>query len=144
MRKIALISCGSKKLNSKAKARDLYIGPLFKYSLNFAELMKPHGTYILSAEHGLLDLDEEIFPYDKSLEDMSALERKSWANFTIIQLGQVSDLERDKFILLAGETYRKDLIPRINNYIIPLEGLGIGEQLSYLKKACAKCLNTPR
>ena len=36
MAKIVLISCVSKKLDHSAKARDMYISPLFKLSLKYA------------------------------------------------------------------------------------------------------------
>lgn len=133
MKKIILISCGSKKLDHKAKAIEMYIGPLFQYGLNFAKKMNPNEIYILSAKYGLLNLDQEISPYNQSLNEMSELERRTWAKSTISQLEEVSDLKSDQFIFLAGQNYRQHLIPRITNYTIPLIGMGIGEQLHYLK-----------
>jgi hypothetical protein len=133
MRKIVLISCGSKKLKERARAQELYISPLFRYGLEFAKKMNPSEIYILSAKHRLTELDQEIDPYNLSLNDMTEKERKIWAELTLTQLNQVSDLERDQFTFLAGENYRKYLIPHIANSSIPLEGLGIGRQLQYLR-----------
>ena len=45
------------------------------------------------------------------------------------------DLKKDKIIFLAGKNYRENLIKYINNYVIPLEGLSIGNQLKYLKSS---------
>ena len=134
MAKIVLISCVSKKLSHKAKAKDIYTSPLFRMNLKFAKSLNPNKVFILSAKHGLIDLDIEIEPYNKTLNMMRATEKKEWANNVLQDLRKVADLNNDEFIFLAGENYRKYLIPHIKNYKIPLKGLSIGRQLQYLKE----------
>ena len=134
MKNIVLISCASKKLNNKAKAKDLYISPLFKLNLSYAQSLNPDNIFILSAEHGLLNLDDEISPYNKTLNKMSKDEIKQWSIKVKEQLNKVIDMNNDKVIFLAGEKYRKYLMPYIKNYEIPLKSLGIGKQLRYLKE----------
>ncbi|MGB9940120.1 DUF6884 domain-containing protein [Methanosarcina sp.] len=136
MAKIVLISCVSKKLPYKAKAKDLYISTLFKYNLKYARSLSPDKIFILSAKYGLVDSEAEIEPYDKCLINMSSKEIKEWADCVIDQIKKEADLEEDEFIFLAGEKYRKYLLPHILNYQIPLKGLGIGKQLQYLKMRC--------
>ena len=132
MAKIVLISCVSKKLNHKSKAQDLYVSSLFQKNLRYAKLLNPDKIFILSAEYGLLSLNEEVEPYDKTLNKMSSNEIKEWANSVIIQLQKVSDLDNDEFLFLAGDNYRKFLLPHIKDYKIPMLGLGIGKQLKWL------------
>lgn len=132
--KIILISCASKKLQNKAKVKDLYISTLFKYNLKYAKLLNPNEIFILSAKHGLLSLEKEINPYNKTLNKMSSKEVKIWANDILNQLKKVSNLKTDEFIFLAGDNYRKYLISHIKNHKIPMKGLGIGKQLKYLKE----------
>ena len=132
MTKIILISCVSKKLNHKSKAQYLYVSPLFQKNLRYAKLLNPDKIFILSAEYGLLDLNREIEPYDKTLNKMSSNEIKEWANSLLKQLQKVSDLDKDEFVFLAGNNYRKFLLPHIKNYKIPMFGLGIGKQLKWL------------
>ena len=134
MNRIVLISCVSKKLNHKAKAKYLYTSPLFKFNLKYAYSFNPDKIFILSAKYGLVDLDEEIEPYDLTLNKISLKEIKLWAEKVIEKLKKSSNLQEDKFVFLAGERYRKYLIPQINNYEIPLKGLGIGKQLKFLKE----------
>ncbi len=134
MAKIVLISCASKKLPYKAKAKDLYTSPLFRMNLEFAKSFNPDKTFILSAKYGLLNLDKEIRTYDKTLNLMHSVEKKDWANSVLQDLRKVADLSKDEFIFLAGENYRKYITPHIKNYKIPLKGLSIGRQLQYLKK----------
>jgi cytoplasmic iron level regulating protein YaaA (DUF328/UPF0246 family) len=136
MAKIVLVSCVKKKLPYKAKARDLYISTLFKYSLEYAKSLNPDKIFILSAKYGLVDPEVEIEPYDKCLINMSSKETKEWADRVIDQIKKEADLKEDEFIFLAGEKYRKYLLPHISNYQIPLKGLGIGKQLHYLKMRC--------
>jgi len=134
MKKIVLISCASRKAKQKAKAKDLYTSPLFKYNLKYAFSLKPDKIFILSAEYGLLDLDKEIEPYNKTLNNMSSEEIKKWADNIVSQIREISDLENDEFIFLAGEKYRKFIIPYLKSYKIPFKGLGIGKQLKELKR----------
>jgi len=134
MAKIVLISCVSKKVSHPAKAKDLYISPLFKYNLHYAYLLKPEKIFILSAKHGLLSLDKKVTPYNTTLNLMSAVQIKKWAKNVLITLSKFTDLKKDEFIFLAGENYRRYLIPHIKHYSIPMKGLRIGQQLSFLKK----------
>ncbi len=132
MAKIVLISCVSKKLNRKSKAQDLYVSPLFQKNLQYAKSLNPDKIFILSAEYGLLDLNKEIEPYNKPLNEMFSDEINGWANSVLNQMKKVSDLDKDEFVFLAGNNYRKFLLPHIKNYKILMLGLGIGKQLKWL------------
>jgi len=134
MKKIILISCASKKINKKTKAQDLYISALFQKNLQYAKSLNPDKIFILSAKYGLLKLDKEVEPYDKTLNRMRSCEIKEWANSVLSQLQKVVDLNKDEFVFLAGNNYRKFLLPSINNYKIPMLGLSIGKQLKWLKE----------
>ena len=138
MEKIVLISCVSKKKDEKSKVKDIYISPLFRYNLSYAFSMHPDKIFVLSAKHGLLNLDDYIAPYDITLNKMKTSEIIAWSKHVLTQLEQVSDLNNDKFIFLAGEKYRKHLITAITNYEIPLAGKTIGNQLKFLKENTKK------
>ena len=131
---IVLISCVSKKLSYKAEAGDLYISPLFRMNLKYAQQFSPDKVFILSAKYGLVQLYEKIEPYDKTLNSMSARERKSWATRVVSQLRRHCNLEKDHFVILAGQKYRQYLLPHLKSYEIPLAGLPIGKQLQFLKE----------
>lgn len=134
MAKIVLISCVSKKLNHKSKAQDLYISQLFQKNLQYAKSLNPDKIFILSAKYGLLRLNEEIEPYDKTLNKMRSNEIKEWANSVLNQLKKLTNLENDEFIFLAGNNYRRFLLPYLKHYKIPMLGLSIGKQLQWLTK----------
>lgn len=134
MKRIVLISCVSKKLINKAKAKDLYISPLFKLNYHYAKSLKPDKIFILSAKYGLLDPEQEIEPYNETLNTKTVNEIRSWADVILTQLKKQADIYKDEFVFLAGNNYRKFLIPHIKNYKIPLEGLPIRKQLSFLKR----------
>jgi hypothetical protein len=137
MKRIVLISCVKSKLNVRAKAKDLYKSPLFRHNLEYAHLLHPDAIYILSAKYGLLDLDQEIDPYEKTLNTMSEADKKTWSKIVIESLRSKTDLKTDSFIFLAGIKYRKYLIPEIMHYEVPLEGLVFGKQLQELKRLIA-------
>lgn len=143
MKTIVLISCGSKKLEKKTRARDLYISPLFKKSLCYALSLKPDKIFILSAKHHLLPLSKIVSPYDKTLNDMSNSEIKKWADKVVINLKRESDIKKDCFVILAGSDYTECLSEYLSNVKTPLEGKRIGERLRWLtkktKKYCDEC-----
>jgi hypothetical protein len=134
VRKIVLISCVKSKLGLPDQAKDLYISTLFKSNLAYAKSLKPDAIYILSAKHGLLELDQVIAPYEMTLNKFSESEKKAWAKRVLTDLSQKADLQKDQFIFLAGLNYRKYLVPALKNVDVPLEGLAFGQQLQELKR----------
>lgn len=136
-KRIVFISCVSQKLPHRAKAKDLYISTLFKLNLRYAEKLNPDSVYILSAKYGLLNLEQEIDPYEQTLNNMGANEVKRWANQVIEQIKKICVIKETEFVFLTGEKYRKYLLPHLNNVQIPLKGLRIGEQLQMLKTLTA-------
>jgi hypothetical protein len=139
MKKIVLLACVNTKASSPQPAEKLYISPLFKKTLRYGKSLKPDGMYILSAKHYLLPLNKVIAPYNLTLNDMGADEVRAWSE-QIIKMLQAKgyDLDKDHFIFLAGDKYRKYLVPHMTHHSEPLEGLRIGEQMSWLDKQFKK------
>jgi hypothetical protein len=133
VRTIALIPCASKKKPYSTRAVDLYDSHLFRLCLQYARDIKPDAIFILSAKHGLLRLDQEIEPYNVTLKNMSAAEVQEWAGKVITQLTAQADLQRDHFVILAGDRYCRHLLPHLSSYELPVEGLPIGKQLQRLR-----------
>ena len=131
---IILISCVSKKLPYKAKARELYISPLFCLNLKYAQKLTPSKIFVLSAKYGLVDIDEKIEPYNLTLNSIPYKERKEWAEKVLRQMAGYCDLQKDHFIILAGQKYRQYITPQLPSYEVPMEGLAIGKQLQFLKQ----------
>ena len=134
MKKIVLISCVKKKMDRRTKAEEMYISTLFKNNLKYAKSLNPSNIFILSAEHGLLELNTEIDPYDKTLNKMCINDIKKWSELVLKKLQIFADLNFDEFIILAGIRYRKFLIPSLKNVKIPMVGLEFGKQLKWLKE----------
>ena len=133
MAKIALISCVSKKCSYKTKAEYMYTSPLFTKSLRYAkEVLKADTIFILSAEYGLLSLDKEIEPYNRTLLKMKQKERSIWAENVLQQLKEVSDTTNDMFYILAGKKYYQNLTPYLPKHEILMEGFTIGIRLQWL------------
>ncbi|MDP6045475.1 MAG: hypothetical protein QGG25_07695 [Phycisphaerae bacterium] len=134
MKRIILIACGKLKQPGRARAEDLYTGSLFRLSLRYARDLSPDMIFILSARYGLLDLGREVTPYDATLNRMSVGEIKAWSENVVARLREHADLHHDRFIFLAGDRYRRYIIPHLHSIEIPLRGLRIGEQLQFLKR----------
>lgn len=133
-KRIALVSCSSKKLKYTTMAKNLYVSPLFKCAKQYAE-KNFDEWFILSAKHGLLLPNSIIDPYDFSLNDANAEKRKSWsksvADDIILNAPYQSTIS-----IFAGSKYRQYLVPRLNGFsvVVPLAGLGIGQQLKWFKE----------
>lgn len=134
MHKIVLISCVKSKLDHPARAEELYISDLFLSNLAYARSLKPDAIFILSAKYGLVALDQKLAPYEQTLNSMSVGERKAWARDVLAQLSRHANLQSDMFIFLAGVRYREYLIPSLQHYQVPSEGLSFGKQLQELKR----------
>jgi hypothetical protein len=136
MRRIALVSCVKSKRTSASPARDLYISPLFRGLRRYAEA-NADEWHILSAKYGLLAPERVVEPYELTLNKMPKPDRDAWAGKVKSQLGAVlpSDAE---VLLLAGTRYREELEPylreRGHTVIVPLRGLSMGRQLSWLNR----------
>lgn len=134
--RIALISCTKTKQDTKCIAKDMYMkSTLFSKTLRYVLSKDYNDWYILSAKYGLLDKNKIIEPYDKTLYKMKKSEIIQWSNNVFIE---IMNLEVDEIDFYAGKKYREYLIHLLeNNGIkcnVPLEGLGIGEQLAFYNK----------
>lgn len=135
MKKVVFIACVSKKRDVSCKARELYISSLFKKELKYAEdILKADDIYILSAKYGLVQLNQVIEPYNKTLNNMKEDEIRKWSRDVLKQIKEKVNVEEDEIIFLAGQKYRKYLIPHMKNVKVPMEGLGIGKQLQFLER----------
>jgi len=134
MKIIILISCCGPKLKDRSRAKDIYISPRFKYSLQCAKKLRPDMIFILSSKYGLLNMYKEIDPYDETLNNKSIDYIINWSSLVVKELSKVVDLQNDMFIFFAGERYRKYILPYINHYRIPLKGMRIGQQLKFMKE----------
>lgn len=77
-----VVPCGAAKTTAPAPARDLYTGGQFRYvldrvereaAMDTAETGTATDVMILSALHGLLDLDDPTAPYDVTMRDPGSI-----------------------------------------------------------------------
>jgi hypothetical protein len=133
---VAFVSCVKTKSDRKAPARELYTSPWFRMAKIYAR-RHAENWFILSAAHGLIKPGKVIEPYEVTLNRMTAAERKSWSMRVIDQIDELG-LMGDRAIVLAGERYREHLMvplhARFKDVDIPMDGLMMGEQLSWLSR----------
>ncbi len=152
---VFLVGCGKAKGTEPTKARALYTSPLFRKSLELAELVG-QATYVLSGAHGLVELDAVLAPYDHTLKLAGKLAREQWALEVVRQL-EARAMGTTKLIpvILAGESYAAPLVDEIERrrlhvaglyrWASPLDllrGLQIGERLAALNRAIRVALDS--
>jgi len=132
MKTIVLLMCGKNKLSQKAKAKNLYTSPRFQKSVEYAKTLTDYSNiYVLSAKYGLLELEQEIDRYDKSIYEMLDKEKIEWTNMVINSLSNVSNLKEDKYIFLTDDDYCASLLPFLVNYDLPLKNIPQNEHIIF-------------
>ena len=150
---IYFVGCGKSKLDEAVPAKDLYQGALFKKARAYVEHKMIEGDewYILSAQEGCIRPDKTVEPYDKTLLSMNRDERYSWAMKSIKDFcrhGYYPYYTRQnlRIVFLCGKLYRDNIIKWLREskhfktavIEVPMEGLGIGQQLKWLKDEVSK------
>lgn len=131
-----LVSCVGQKASAPTEAVALYTSDWFKKARGYVEASGA-PWFILSAEYGLVHPRTVIAPYKKTLNRMGVAERRAWASRVIGQM-QVQLPHCDEIVVFAGARYREFLMGylqrRAQQVVVPLEGLRIGEQLSWFSR----------
>lgn len=141
---IGLVSCGAQKLDQPAEARHLYTSPLFRLSLAYAE-QHCSRVYVLSAFHGLLDLDRVVAPYNRRLPTAKR-ERMAWGEHIAASIGARHNSD-EPIMILAGVDYAHPLTVGLRTLFgwrdggykgwtgditEPLAGMQVGQRLAWL------------
>jgi hypothetical protein len=137
---IYLVSCVGKKLPTPAPAKDLYGSPWFKKARIYVE-SRNADWFILSAMYGVVHPEQVIESYELTLNRMAKPDRKEWATSVFEQL--LPHLSPNRSVtILAGQKYREFLEGWLRNesekVLVPMEKLGIGQQLKWLTDAYSK------
>lgn len=130
--RVILISATSKVQDQPAPARELYTSELFQLKSQYAETLEPDVIYVLSAKHGLVDMDEVVEPDETTLDELGMMEQREWARQVLSQLEKVTNVHVDEFVVLAEKSYRDSLIPYLTNYRIPIKGMPTDEKIDWL------------
>lgn len=128
--KYGLIACCKKKLAHPAPAGELYQSDLFKKAYQYCQ-RHYDGWSVLSALYGLVSCDTVIAPYDVTLNTFSSKQVDEWAVMVANQLKPYTQ-EGVTFYVHAGRKYQS-ICRHLPEYVIPLQGMGIGEQLAWYK-----------
>lgn len=132
--RVGLVGCASQKLQRPAPARELYVSQLFRKASAYAETTCDRW-YVLSAKHGLVHPDTVIEPYDMRLgtNHRTTPPIHQWGAMVRDQLAaELAGLEDVTLIALAGEQYRVAVRDVPWPVVVPMQGLGIGQQLGWL------------
>lgn len=134
--KVAIINCGSDKVNKKCKAKDLYTGNLFIASRLFCE--SNYKEYcILSAKYHCLLPNDEVDYYDLYLGNLSKQEKADWDIITAKQLMEKFPTDTE-FDFYTSKMYLEGVVPILqsNGYTCNtyLNNLGMGYKIQWFKQ----------
>lgn len=116
-------------------ARERYTSTLFTSSYRYAQSLHPDHIYILSAKFGLIKPSTPIPFYSLTLNDATKEQRLLWTKKVIEQCHRAGVDLSERAVFLCGLNYREFLMPYFDDASCPVEGLGLGRQLSFYKRA---------
>jgi len=141
--RIGLVGCVKSKQAVSAPAAELYTSPLFLGRRAFVEATCDRW-YVLSALHGLVQPEQIRDPYDRTLNDACAAEKREWSQAVIDALGrELGSLRGMIFEIHAGRAYMDfgvaSGLQREGAQIeLPVAGLGLGQQLAFYAGASGR------
>lgn len=132
---IIFISCTKTKQNYSCRAKEMYSpSDLFKGAYKYDLSLKPDAIYILSAKYGLLNPNDVINPYEKTLVSAKQDEVKRWSVMVAKQIQQHHIDREQKAVFLCGKPYRKYIQNLFPNHVAPCAHMGIGQQIKFYKE----------
>lgn len=137
---VGLLGCSERKLkrhqlgpDGKAPARDLYRGPAFRLGLKYIDQHCDQGL-VLSAKHGVVELDQRLGLYDKTPRDMTRAERSRWGERMRDDLRKRFGRRKVRLVVLAGSLYASAIAGCGYEVEEPLARLGQGKRLQWLSQ----------
>jgi len=135
------VGCGSDKAEEPRPARDLYTSDFFAKRRRVAELIGDKW-WVLSAKHHVVQPDEVLEPYDRTLSKMTEDQIAAWAAEVKVALSMAPWLDdaESRLVVLAGMDYYEPWAEWIREeheveLDLPFaETEGIGEQNRILKR----------
>jgi Family of unknown function (DUF6884) len=126
---LVVIPCGSRKLDRRARAADLYVGSYHRACRKAADALQPDRLLILSARYGLLDLDDVIEPYDTPHGAADAITAPA-----LLRQATLRDIVLLDPVVALGGARHVGLVHTIwPHALTPLAGTrGMGEQMARL------------
>lgn len=136
--RVALVGCSKAKGQRRAQALTLYTGRIFRAAVDLTTATHDQ-TFIVSALHGLVDLEQEVDPYDFTIARYSVEQRIAWGETVVAELSKATGAVPLRVTVLMGESYARWLrgpLARRDGWTVsyPLDGIaGIAPRVQWLR-----------
>lgn len=128
---VVVIPCGGAKLDHAAPAGQLYTGSYHRACRAAADALGARRVLILSALHGLVELDAVLAPYELRMGQPGSVTAAQLAE----QAERLGVAGARSVVALAGQTYTEPLRAVWPTLVEPLAGSrGIGDQLGRMAR----------
>jgi hypothetical protein len=126
---LVVITCGSRKLDHRAPAGELYTGGYHRACRRAAEALDPERLLILSSAYGLLRLDDIVEPYDTAVDDPGSIT----AAELVVQAEERGVLWLDPVVVFAGARHVGLARAVWPHAVSPLAGIGgMGKHIAFM------------
>ncbi|MET9021455.1 DUF6884 domain-containing protein [Actinopolymorpha sp. NPDC004070] len=132
---LLLVTCVYEKADGPRAAKDLYVGPYFARLRRYVDRQaKP--WFILSGEHGLIQPEEWLAPYDRALPDTPAWYQEAWGLWVTTRLSLLAgDLAGRVVEIHASRHYVDQVAPHLAaagaTVRVPLAGVPWDDHLDW-------------
>jgi hypothetical protein len=144
--RIGLVGCSKKKFARTAPARQLYVSPLFRAALRYAEA-KTDLVFVVSAGHGLVALDQVLQPYNATMRDVR--DKGAWGKRVVTAIARAVAARPTwtpcvDLVILAGAAYATPIVRHARQHDgwtteEPLLGLQpVSKRIVFLQEALAR------
>lgn len=138
---LLLVTCVKTKASTPQPAKDLYVSPTFRKSRAYAEA-SGRPWFILSAEHGLVQPDEWLAPYERYLPDTPPAYRRVWGAWVIARLALLTGPLWGRTVEIHAsneyvEALRSSLEAEGARVVEPLQGLTQGQRSQWYDRQAA-------
>jgi len=142
---LCIATCGAKKIWSVdpnapkyVPAKDAYVGPLSRKTIEYAQTFHPESYVILSAKYGFLLPDEKISDYDAYCSKNPAITIPELKKQAVEKkVNGIALKDYDRVVIIGGSCYcnwAREVFGE-DKVECPLAGLPIGKMLQRLKAA---------
>ena len=117
---LLLVTCVYEKADGPRAARDLYVSPDFLRMRRYAE-ESGRPWYIVSAEHGLVQPDEWLAPYERHLPDTPGWYQRAWGAWVVARLHMLAGDLTDRVVEIhAAPEYVARIHPHLHAHGAPM------------------------
>ncbi len=131
---MVLLCSANRKAPQPAPAIELYRSEFFRLGRSYAWRLEPVHLFVLSAEHGLVPAEQELFPYAHTMSALGQGDVSAWAEAVVAQLQDRIAVDRYRVVILGLRRFAAPIAQRLPQAETPLVGMTLAQAMNFLRE----------